>query len=301
MYELEKLGEQSYYIESPVKTGIYQIDEHNVLLIDSGNDKDTAKKIAKIIRAQNWHLKWIINTHSHADHIGGNAYLIEQFKCQAFTVGIETAFMTYPLLEPSFLYGGYPMKALRNKFLMAKPSKVMPIEDFEDITGLNDFEFIRLDGHTFNMIGIKTPDGVWYLGDAINGAHIIEKYHVSFLYDVRAYLESMEKLMQLEGNCFVLAHASINENLIELIEINKSKVLEIISLVESLCKNNISFEKLLKKIFDHYSLKMDMNQYVLVGSTIRSYLSYLVDEDRISVFFKENELLWQKNKVVQPV
>ncbi len=295
MYELEKLGEHSYYIESPVKTGIYEINGNDVLLIDSGNDKDAAKKIAKIIRAQNWNLKWIINTHSHADHIGGNAYLLEQFKCQAFTVGIENAFMTYPILEPSFLYGGYPMKALRNKFLMAKPSQVTPIEDFETITGLNDFEFIRLDGHTFNMIGIKTPDGVWYLGDALNGAHIIEKYHVSFLYDVSAYLESIEKLIKLEGNCFVLAHASICEDLGELIEINKRKVLEIIALIEFLCENEIGFESLLKKIFDHYSLKMDMNQYVLVGSTIKSYLSYLSDSDRIVATFKENNLLWQKN------
>ena len=295
MYELEKLGEHSYYIESPVKTGIYQINENDVLLIDSGNDKDAAKKIAKIIRAQNWNLKWIINTHSHADHIGGNAYLLEQFKCQAFTVGIETAFMAYPILEPSFLYGGYPMKVLRNKFLMAKPSQVTPIEDFETITGLNGFEFIRLDGHTFNMIGIKTPDGVWYLGDALNGAHIIEKYHVSFLYDVSAYLESIEKLIKLEGNCFVLAHASICEDLGELIDINKRKVLEISALIESLCENEIGFESLLKKIFDHYSLKMDMNQYVLVGSTIKSYLSYLSDSDRIVATFKENNLLWQKN------
>ncbi|MBF4694985.1 MBL fold metallo-hydrolase [Fusibacter ferrireducens] len=295
MYELEKLGERSYYIESPVKTGIYQIDEQNVLLIDSGNDKDAAKKIAKIIRTQNWHLKWIINTHSHADHIGGNAYLLEQFKCQAFTVGVETAFMKYPILEPSFLYGGYPMKALRNKFLMAKPSEVASIDDFETVTGLSDFEFIHLDGHTFNMIGIKTPDGVWYLGDAINGAHIIEKYHVSFLYDVSAYLESMEKLIKLEGNCFVLAHAGICEDLGELIDINKRKVLEIIALIESFCENEIGFENLLKKIFDHYNLKMDMNQYVLVGSTIKSYLSYLSDGDRIFATFKENNLLWQKN------
>ncbi|GAU75830.1 hypothetical protein F3D3_0426 [Fusibacter sp. 3D3] len=38
---------------------------------------------------------------------------------------------------------------------------------------------------------------------------------------------------------------------------------------------------------------MDINQYVLVGSTIKSYLSYLSDENRIAVRFKANEMLQQ--------
>lgn len=293
MYELEKLGPRSYYIESPVKTGLYLVDEVNVVLIDSGNDKDAAKKIAKIVGQQGWQIKWIINTHSHADHIGGNAYLIDQFNCTAFTVAPEDAFVKYPLLEPSFLYGGYPMKALRNKFLMAKPSAVESIETFETLTGIKNFEFIELGGHTFNMIGIKTPDDVWYLGDAANGAHIIEKYHISFLYDVGAYLATLEKLKALSGGKFVLSHAEVIEDLKPLLEINLKKCHEIIALIKKLCEEAIDFETLLKQVFDHYGLKMDVNQYVLVGSTLKSYLAYLSDEGLMTIGFEDNRMLWK--------
>jgi hypothetical protein len=37
---------------------------------------------------------------------------------------------------------------------------------------------------------------------------------------------------------------------------------------------------------------MDWNQYVLVGSTLRSYLAYLLDQGRLSAEFVENRLLW---------
>ena len=39
---------------------------------------------------------------------------------------------------------------------------------------------------------------------------------------------------------------------------------------------------------------MNENQYVLVGSTIKSYLSYLYDNNKLSYEFKNNKMLWKK-------
>ena len=49
MYELNRVGEQSYYINCPAKIGIYKANETDVYLIDSGNDKDAGRKIRKIL------------------------------------------------------------------------------------------------------------------------------------------------------------------------------------------------------------------------------------------------------------
>ena len=70
MYELIQLTEHDYYIDCPAKIGLVRIDEDNVVLIDSGNDKDAGKKVFRILEANGWNLKAIFNTHSHADHIG---------------------------------------------------------------------------------------------------------------------------------------------------------------------------------------------------------------------------------------
>ena len=38
---------------------------------------------------------------------------------------------------------------------------------------------------------------------------------------------------------------------------------------------------------------MDFNQYVLICSTVRSYLSYLHDDEKIQIQFVENKLIWK--------
>ena len=75
MFDLNQVGERSYYINCPAKIGIYKSNDTDVYLIDSVNDKDAGRKVRKILSENGWNLKGIINTHSNADHIGGNKYL----------------------------------------------------------------------------------------------------------------------------------------------------------------------------------------------------------------------------------
>ena len=72
MYELIQISEQSYYIQSPAKIGLVKLNDTEVCLIDSGNDKDAGRRVRKILDTNGWTLKAIYNTHSNADHIGGN-------------------------------------------------------------------------------------------------------------------------------------------------------------------------------------------------------------------------------------
>ncbi len=145
--ELVKVGEKTYYIKNATNIGIYIIDDSNVYLIDTGNDKDAGKKILKIIDEQGWNVKGIITTHSNADHIGGNKVIQDRTNCEIYAYNTEKSFTEYPILEPSFLYGGYPFKDIKNKFLLAKESVVMTIENNLP----NGLEYFSLKGHFFDM------------------------------------------------------------------------------------------------------------------------------------------------------
>ena len=292
MFELVQVGEKSYYINSPAKIGVYKQSENEVYLIDSGNDKDAGRKIRKILDENGWILKGIINTHSNADHIGGNRYLQQQYNCRVFSGGIEKAFTEHTLLEPSFLYGGYPFKELRHKFLLAEESNTT---DYSDESFPKELEIIPLPGHFFDMVGIRTPDNTVFLADCISSKSTLEKYQLAFIYDVKAYLETLEMVEGLSAEVFVPSHAEAQKDLSELIDFNRRKVYEIADSILSICSEPCCFEEILKQLFDKYNLVMSFEQYVLVGSTLRSYLSWLKDSDKLRASFNGNYLNWLQN------
>ena len=39
MYSLNKVGEKTYYIDCPTNIGLYKLNDTDVCIIDSGNDK----------------------------------------------------------------------------------------------------------------------------------------------------------------------------------------------------------------------------------------------------------------------
>ena len=291
MYELNQVGEKSYYINCPAKIGIYQVNDKEVYLIDSGNDKDAGKKVRKILDEKGWNLLGILNTHSNADHIGGNQYLQQQTGCKIFSTGIEKAFTEYPVLEPSFLYGGYPCKDLRHKFLLAKPSIVT---DFSDESFPKEMEIILLKGHFFVMLGFRTPDDTVFLADCLSSKETLDKYQIGFIYDVAEYLKTLETVKSIKAKMFVPAHAPATDDIAGLADINIAKVHEIADKILSICSEPICFENILQRLFSDYGLTMNFEQYVLAGSTVRSYLSWLKDNEKISAFFEDNMLFWKR-------
>ena len=290
MYELVQLAENSYYIQSPAKMGLVQLNDTDVCLIDSGNDKEAGRKVRQILDANKWHLTAIFNTHSNADHIGGNKYLQGQTGCKIYAAGIDCDFTRHPVLEPSFLYGGFPPKDLKHKFLMAQAS------DAEYLTNAvlqPGFQIINLPGHFFDMVGFRNADNVVYLADCLSSKETLEKYQISFVYDVAAYINTLEMVKNLEAKFFVPAHAEATEDIAPLAQFNIDKVREIAEKIIEICREKLCFEQILQKLFTEYDLAMNFEQYVLVGSTVRSYLSWLKDTGRVSVTFENNMLLWE--------
>ena len=252
---------------------------------------EAGRKVRQLLDKNGWNLTAIYNTHSNADHIGGNRYLQAQTGCRIYAPGIDCAFTRHPVLEPSFLYGGFPCKDLCHKFLLAQES------DAEELTKdclPEGFEIIPLPGHFFDMVGYRTKDDVVYLADCLSSKETLDKYQITFLYDVSACLDTLQMVKTLPGKIFVPAHAEAAEDIAELAQYNMDKVHEIADRITDLCREPLCFETILQKLFTDYGLTMNFEQYVLVGSTVRSYLSWLKDTGRLCVSFEDNLLRWQR-------
>ena len=269
MYELIPVTSHCYYIQSPAKIGLVEVAAGEVCLIDSGNDKDAGRRVRKVLDGNGWKLRAIYNTHSNADHIGGNQYLQRQTGCAIYAPGIDCAFTRHPVLEPSYLYGGFPPKALRHKFLMAQPS---------------DAQYL-------------TPDclpEVVYLADCLSSKETLDKYRIGVLYDVAAYLDTLEQVKNMTARAFVPAHADATEDIAPLAQYNIDQVHQVAEDILALCREPVQFETILQNLFTGYGLELNLEQYVLVGSTVRSYLAWLVDGGQVTYGFDQNRLLWER-------
>ena len=291
MYELIQVSEKCYYINCPAKIGVYLAGENQVYLVDSGSDKEAGRKVRQVLDRSGWTLKGILSTHSNADHIGGNHYLQAQTGCRVFSGGIEAAFTAHTILEPAFLYGGYPCRDLRHKFLLAQESEVT---DFSHPDFPREVEVIPLPGHYFDMVGFRMPDGCVFLADCVSSAATLEKYAVSFIYDVEAYLKTLDMVENMQAAVFVPAHAEACADMRELAALNRAKVHEVAETILSICAEALNFETILQRLFAHYGLTMTMEQYVLVGSTVKSYLSWLKDGGRLAVEIRDSMVLWKR-------
>lgn len=288
MYELHQVGSRTYYMEAPAKVGVYLLPDNGVLLIDSGSDKDAAKKILRQCSEKGWTVSAVLATHSHADHIGGNQYIQGKMGCPVYASAFEAAVGRFPVLVPAGLYGGYPIQEFRTKFLLAKSSDVQPFPD--PLPG--GLMTIPLPGHSFDMVGFRTPDDVVFLGDSLTGEQLLEKHLVPFLYDVRSYLKTLDVIDRLEASVYVPAHADMVTNIHPIVSLTRSRTMELLEELTSICAAPHTFEDILKALFDRHGVCLDILQYGLSGYTVRSYLAYLKEEGRLTVCFHENRMLW---------
>lgn len=269
------LAGRTYVARGPSNVGLVECEPGRAVLIDSGNDDDAGKRLLRACEAKGFSVSLIANTHSHSDHCGGNAYIQGKTGCGIAATKAEAAFVERPSLEPSYVWGAFPLLPLRNKFLQAKPSRVSLRLEPPCALGDTGIHAIPLPGHFFEMVGFLTPDRVFFAADTVASPEILDKYEVFFLYDVAAQLATLDALASVEADWFVPSHAAPTRDIRPLVEYNKGKIAEIAAFLVETCASPATPEELLVRLSVRFGIEINHTQYVLMGSTLRSYLAWL--------------------------
>lgn len=291
MFDLIKLTDKTFYIDIPTKIGVYKLDEKRVMLIDSGLNAKTAQRVLDILRENGLEIAFILNTHSHTDHAGGNRYLCETTGCKAYAPEVEDMLIEYSDVEATLVYGGFPCRDFRKKFMNTESSKTYNLSEAPLPEGT---EVFPLYGHTAHMVGFKTPDDVYFVADVVNGRHTLEKAKICYVYDIDTQLETLQKLKELDGKLCVPAHTDPTENIAELAQINIENLKEIRQDILNLLKDKpYTTEEITALLCKKYSLKLDFTGLVMVTSTVRSHLVSLRHLGLIDWFIEDYVHYWK--------
>lgn len=288
MYQLHHLKGNTYYIDGPTNCGVYVLNDKNeVLLFDCGTSSDGIK-IYEALENANMKVTHLVFSHCHADHAGGWEYIYNKTHCKMIASKVERGFFRDPKLDIGFLYGGYPLDEY--------DGKLMHIDMNDEIYALdeipNGIEWFHLPGHHWGMIGIKTKDDVYFVADTLGSIDLVERAHILLIYDVKGYLDSLNFVESLDGKMVVPSHSEETTNIKPVVEFNRNTMYEIMNVLLDYLHDEHNCTECTSHIFDYYNLRISYNKYMLILSTVRSYLSYLSNSKRIKNYFKDNRLVF---------
>ena len=183
-------------------TAAYWVDG---LLIDTGCPR-TSRELLSLI--EELRLERIVNTHSHEDHIGGNALLQEKFGVEILAQPLALPFLADPRRLNLQLYRriiwGLPLSSLGSQ-----------IGDMVE-TGRYSFQVIPTPGHSEDHISLYEPHQGWlFAGDAYIGG--LDKA-LQADSDIYAIITSLKRLSALSTKRLFQGSGTVRDDPQEAIE-----------------------------------------------------------------------------------
>ena len=288
MYELTQLGTHTYCIHAGTNAGVY-VRDGQAWLIDSGLNDTDAEAFLGVLRTHGWILAAVVNTHYHADHIGGNQYLQNATGCPCYCP--QPTFATEPLLNPSFMFGALPPEPLRVDAFLAKPSRTSRLR--QELLP-PQLCLHALPGHAYEHYAVRTDDGVCFAADTVVSEKALSHFKMTYLYDLGSYLNSLDQLEAIDAGIFVPSHAEPTQDIASLVACNREACHSLLEQILTLCADGgLSQDQLLKALFDSFHRHLHLAQYALSSCTLHAYLGYLIDRGRLQARAKENILLFK--------
>ncbi|WP_216328158.1 MBL fold metallo-hydrolase [Deinococcus aestuarii] len=293
---LECLAPGVHFLPGAVNSVVLEDRRGGALLVDTGLDESHARRLLRALGEAGLTPTGILNTHSHADHHGGNAGLLKRFPdLKVFAPPLEEAIITHPVLEPLSLFGARPPRDLQTKFLLAPPSpaRLAPEPGLARIGGV-DLELIEVAGHASMMFAVRVGE-VLYAADALFGPESLQKHPLTFCADSRLQKEAAARLGELEGVRAVLpGHGGPTADLAGLVAANLAAYGRTTAAVlEAVRGGAAPVDELLARVCDVLGVHMtNAGAVVLNRATLSAHLTELLERGEVAMGVEGNRLLF---------
>ena len=279
------IDDRTAVIRGPVNIGVIRVDGGQSLLVDTGLDRDSGRRAIRMVSEAGWGtIAGILTTHAHADHIGGNAAVVQQTGCPVWASPIEAALTQTPTLAPAILYGADPPGSMRGKFLLASPALVEHIVTGETVAieGLT-IGVVRLPGHAPDQIAYTVGD-VCFAADIVFPAATIDRYRVPYLFSVGRHRQSLALARTLEFRAFVPGHGPVVDrtDFLQLVDHNAAALDAVERAVQESLDRQSSPDDIVAAVLDALGAEpRDVAALALLRTTIMSVVAGLADRGMV--------------------
>ncbi|WP_295818589.1 MBL fold metallo-hydrolase [uncultured Deinococcus sp.] len=284
------------YLPGAVNSVVLEDGHGGALLVDTGLDDSHARKLLRALDSAGLTPTGILNTHSHADHHGGNTFILRRFpEVKVFAPPLEAAIITHPILEPIGLFGARPPHELQTKFLLAPPSpaRLAPEPGLCRLGGVT-VELIEVAGHASMMYAVRVGE-VLYAADALFGPDALAKHPLVFCQDSGLQKAAAARLGELEGVRVTLpGHGGPTEELAELVAANLATHARTTQAVlDAVRQQPATVDDLLPRVCDTLGVTMtSAGAVVLNRAVVSAHLTELLEAGAVQMQVSANRLVF---------
>lgn len=283
------------FLPGAVNSFVVQDGNGGALLVDTGLDDSHARKLLRALEESGLTPRAILNTHSHADHHGGNATILKKHpELPVYAPPLEAAIINHPLLEPLYLYGAGPLPELQTKFLLAPASPAQAVRSgLQDVAGI-ELDLIEIPGHAVQMYAVRVGE-VLYAADGLFGPDSLQKHPLTFCADSAQQKASAAKLGALSGLQVALpGHGQPTGDVQELAARNVAAYERTTQTVlAGLRDGAATVDELLARVCNRLGVEMaNAGAVVLNRAVVSAHLAELVVAGQVRAMVDRNRLLF---------
>ncbi|MBQ0039012.1 MAG: MBL fold metallo-hydrolase [Treponema sp.] len=274
-------------------------------LVEAGGSEEDGKSIIAAL-AQLYPGKKIAGiflTHAHTDHTGGAPFILDHTQAKIYAGKITAGFLEIPQAVSIVYSGGNASREMSAKeFLMPCAVHTEFRLEEKDMTDLGDatVETIDLPGHYQGMTGFLVTDKAdgkktFFLGDGFFGIKMLKKIWIPFIMHPADFRHSIEKIEATDADFYSPAHGETcdRETVQSVAEHNIMITLQFEELIKKLIAGGATeIDRILEGAANYCALSLKKVNYYLIMTTLRSYLTSMENEGKITSAMENNKLIW---------
>ncbi|UWG99307.1 MBL fold metallo-hydrolase [Dehalobacter sp. DCM] len=274
----------------------YQINEEEIILLDSGWAKGERKGIDELLESRGFKVAAILCSHAHIDHVGNNAYYKEKHGSTIAMPSFE-ALLCSSVNHLKTFYSGQTLTEITEHYgNMICETDILISDEQEKIylCGVK-FKIIHTPGHSPAHICIVTPDNVAYLGDALISHDVMKGSKIPYAFILSEDLRSKKKLYGLRCSKYIVAHRGIYDDITDLITDNIDCYRERAERIYAVVEGAMTKEDILKAAIKKYNIQVNtIYKYAFVDRMLHSYIEYLHETGRLTLNIDHGFLKYSK-------